>query len=77
MCKNLDMVVGTRLASTGDGLFRPGHRLGNVLLSRFVSLLFGKPFRDILSGYRVFSRRFVRSFPALSAGFEIEYTAPH
>jgi glycosyltransferase involved in cell wall biosynthesis len=70
--ENLDMVVGTRLDSEGDGLFPPGHRLGNAMLTKFVGLLFGNRFRDILSGYRVFSRRFVKSFPALSSGFEIE-----
>jgi len=70
--ENLDMVVGTRLASQGDALFRAGHRLGNVVLTRFVGFLFGTRFRDMLSGYRVFSRRFVKSFPALSTGFEIE-----
>jgi glycosyltransferase involved in cell wall biosynthesis len=69
---NLDMVVGTRLDSEGAGLFRRGHRLGNVMLTRFVGLLFGEQFRDMLSGYRVFSRRFAKSFPALSTGFEIE-----
>ena len=70
--ENLDMVVGTRLDSEGHALFRPGHRFGNVALTRFVGLLFGKGFRDMLSGYRIFSRRFVKSFPALSRGFEIE-----
>ena len=69
---NLDMVVGTRLESHGDDLFRRGHRLGNRMVTGFVGWLFGKPFRDILSGYRAFSRRFVKSFPALSSGFEIE-----
>ena len=70
--ENLDMVVGTRLDSLGAGLFPAGHRLGNAVFTTFVGLLFGQGFRDILSGYRVFSRRFVKSFPALSAGFEIE-----
>jgi hypothetical protein len=51
---------------------RPGHRTGNWLLTRFVTLLFGRAFTDTLSGYRVFSRRFVKSFPVLSGGFEIE-----
>jgi glycosyltransferase involved in cell wall biosynthesis len=70
--ENLDMVVGTRLNSKGDGLFRAGHRLGNGMLTAFVGVLFGRRFRDILSGYRVFSKRFVKSFPGLSTGFEIE-----
>jgi hypothetical protein len=52
--------------------YRAGHRLGNVLISGAVAQIFGNRFRDILSGYRVFSRRFVKSFPALAAGFEIE-----
>lgn len=71
--EKLDMVVGTR---TDDGAnpetYRRGHRSGNVIFTRGVSALFGKTFSDILSGYRVFSRRFVKSFPALSSGFEIE-----
>jgi glycosyltransferase involved in cell wall biosynthesis len=70
--ENLDMVVGTRLDSKGEHIFRPGHRFGNIVLTRFVRLLFGKGFTDVLSGYRVFSRRFAKSFPALSTGFEIE-----
>ncbi len=69
---NLDMIVGTRLQSHGTDLFRRGHRLGNLIVTGFVGWLFGKRFRDILSGYRAFSRRFVKSFPALSSGFEIE-----
>ncbi|MCZ6847527.1 MAG: glycosyltransferase, partial [Alphaproteobacteria bacterium] len=68
----LDMVVGTRLGSHGDGLFRGGHRLGNRALSWLAGRLFHRRLADVLSGYRVFSRRFVKSFPALSAGFEIE-----
>lgn len=67
----LDMVVGLRVDEV-QAAFRPGHRLGNRLLTGFISSVFGQQFRDILSGYRVFSRRFVKSFPALSDGFEIE-----
>ena len=69
--KRLDMVVARR---TGQEqlAFRPGHRLGNRLLSATTGFLFGQQLTDILSGYRVFSRRFVKSFPALSHGFEIE-----
>ena len=55
-----------------SGVYRPGHRAGNVLLSGMVRVIFGDQVRDLLSGYRVLSRRFVKSFPALSAGFEIE-----
>src|SRR5512133_278219 len=67
----LDMVVGCR-AETGQDVFRRGHRCGNALLSLSVGFLFRQRVTDMLSGYRVFSRRFVKSFPVLSAGFEIE-----
>lgn len=67
----LDMVVGLRVDQV-EAAYRPGHRLGNRLLTGFLSAVFGQQFRDILSGYRVFSRRFVKSFPVLSDGFEIE-----
>ena len=70
--ENLDMVVGTRLHSEEEGAFRQGHQMGNSLLTGFVAWLFGDRFQDMLSGYRVFSRRFVKSFPALSQGFETE-----
>lgn len=69
--KHLDMVVGTRVA-VDDTAYRKGHRLGNRLLTTAVSHLFGNRFTDMLSGYRVFSRRFVKSFPAMSNGFETE-----
>ena len=69
---NLDMVVGTRLHSEEVGAFRHGHQFGNRMLTGFVAWLFGDRFHDMLSGYRVFSRRFVKSFPALSQGFETE-----
>jgi glycosyltransferase involved in cell wall biosynthesis len=67
----LDMVVAARVDREHTA-YRPGHRTGNWLLTRFVTILFGRAFSDILSGYRVFSRRFVKSFPVLSGGFEIE-----
>ncbi len=67
----LDMVVGAR-ASEVEAAYRRGHRFGNRLLNALLASLFGRTFTDILSGYRVFSRRFVKSFPGLSAGFEIE-----
>jgi glycosyltransferase involved in cell wall biosynthesis len=67
----LDMVVAARV-DREEAAYRPGHRLGNRLFSTFVDLVFDATFTDILSGYRVFSRRFVKSFPALSRGFEIE-----
>lgn len=67
-----DMVVGTRLESHGDGAFRRFHGIGNRLVRACIGMLFGYPVRDVLSGYRVFSRRFVKSMPVLSRGFEIE-----
>ncbi len=66
-----DMVVAARV-DREDAAYRRGHRTGNWLLTSFVATVFGKTFTDILSGYRVFSRRFVKSFPVLSGGFEIE-----
>jgi glycosyltransferase involved in cell wall biosynthesis len=68
--QNVDMVVGARLGSSDA--FRRGHRFGNSLFNRLVAHLFGEGFTDILSGYRVMSRRFAKSFPAASAGFEVE-----
>jgi len=67
----LDMVVGARKSEV-EAAYRPGHRLGNRLLTGLLRQLFGRSFTDILSGYRVFSRRFAKSFPVLSEGFEIE-----
>jgi glycosyltransferase involved in cell wall biosynthesis len=67
----LDMVNCAR-APIGDGVFRLGHSFGNRLLTGLVARVFGNRLRDMLSGYRVMSRRFVKSFPALSTGFEIE-----
>ncbi|GAB2178038.1 glycosyltransferase family 2 protein [Dongia sp. agr-C8] len=71
LAEELDMVVGARKDTAAEA-YRPGHRLGNRVLTEFVARIFGRAFNDILSGYRVFSRRFVKSFPALSIGFEIE-----
>jgi glycosyltransferase involved in cell wall biosynthesis len=67
----LDMVVGTRRHERKDA-YRGGHVVGNKLFTGLLAGLFGRSFSDIFSGYRVFSRRFVKSFPVLSAGFEIE-----
>jgi len=67
----LDMVVGNRV-DREEAAYRAGHRTGNWLLTSFVTQVFGPTFNDMLSGYRVFSRRFVKSFPVLSGGFEIE-----
>lgn len=69
---HLDMVVGARQDAGTEKQYRLGHRLGNQFFSNAVSFLFGYGFSDMLSGYRVFSRRFVKTFPALSNGFEIE-----
>jgi len=69
--QHLDMVVGARVGSE-RAAYPAGHVLGNRALSAIVAALFGKRFGDVLSGYRVLSRRFVKSFPALSQGFEIE-----
>lgn len=70
--ENLDMMVGSRLQSKEDAAFRAGHHFGNRMLTGTVARIFGNRFADMLSGYRVFSRRFVKSFPALSRGFETE-----
>jgi glycosyltransferase involved in cell wall biosynthesis len=69
--EHLDMVVGLRVDQS-VAAYRPGHRAGNWMLTSFLASVFGEAFKDILSGYRVFSRRFVKSFPVLSDGFEIE-----
>ena len=68
--QELDMLVSARDAD--ESAHRPGHRAGNLLFNRLAGFLFGGEFTDIFSGYRVFSRRFVKSFPAVSRGFEIE-----
>lgn len=69
--ERLDMVIGAR-RETHVQAYRPVHRFGNRFFSRLVSRLFGQNVDDLLSGYRVLSRRFIKSFPALSQGFEIE-----
>src|SRR5690242_15537535 len=69
--ENLDMLVGKRI-ETHEAAYRAGHRLGNRVLTGLVGALFGSPIEDMLSGYRVFSRRFVKSFPSSSREFEIE-----
>ncbi len=68
---SLDMVTGTRITEI-QAAYRRGHRFGNVMLTGIVAAIFGNRITDMLSGYRVFSRRFVKSFPALSSGFETE-----
>jgi glycosyltransferase involved in cell wall biosynthesis len=67
----LDMVNGARVTEI-EAAYRRGHRFGNAMLTGIVAQIFGKRVTDMLSGYRVFSRRFVKSFPALAAGFETE-----
>ncbi len=69
--QQLDMVNGARRDQV-EAAYRPGHRFGNAMLTYLVGTVFGRDITDMLSGYRVFSRRFVKSFPALSAGFETE-----
>ena len=71
LAEQLDMVVGTRRHEEKDA-YRRGHALGNRAFTGLLAGLFGRSFSDIFSGYRVFSRRFVKSFPVLSSGFEIE-----
>ena len=71
LAQSLDMVTGVRV-TTEDAAYRPGHRLGNVVLTGLVGSIFGRGVSDMLSGYRAFSRRFVKSFPALASGFETE-----
>lgn len=71
LAERLDMVNGTRITEI-EAAYRPGHRLGNLVLTGIVRVIFGDRIKDMLSGYRVFSRRFVKSFPALSGGFETE-----
>jgi len=71
LAEQLDMVVGTRVHEVKDA-YRGGHVLGNRVFTGLLASLFGRSFNDIFSGYRVFSRRFVKSFPVLSSGFEIE-----
>lgn len=71
LSEGADMVVGCRRHEVEEA-YRRGHQFGNTMLTGFVARLFGRSFTDILSGYRVFSRRFVKSFPALSTGFETE-----
>ncbi|MBY4949738.1 glycosyltransferase family 2 protein [Cupriavidus respiraculi] len=75
VAEGLDMVVGTRASEKAEEegqAYRFGHRFGNRMLTRCVSMLFRNTFTDMLSGYRVFSRRYAKSFPGHSAGFEIE-----
>lgn len=67
-----DHVLGTRTEGADTSAYRPGHAAGNAAFNRLITALFGEPVTDMLSGYRVFSRRFVKSFPALSREFEIE-----
>jgi hypothetical protein len=71
VARELDMVCGARVASA-EAAYRPGHRFGNRMLTGLVREIFGRRFGDMLTGYRAFSRRFVKSFPAASQGFEVE-----
>lgn len=69
--EGLDLVNGVRIAGSQTA-YRPGHKLGNQVLSGLVRFIFGRGATDMLSGYRVFSKRFVKTFPMMSRGFEIE-----
>jgi glycosyltransferase involved in cell wall biosynthesis len=69
--ENLDLVNAKRIHEDHEA-YRPGHQFGNTLLTSLVASIFGKRFEDMLSGYKIFSRRYAKSFPALSSGFEIE-----
>lgn len=69
--QNLDMLNISRLANCPN-IYRKGHKFGNALFTKIAQMLFGNTFKDLLSGYRIFSRAFVKSFPATSKGFEIE-----
>ena len=71
LSEHLDMVNAARVTQV-EAAYRPGHRFGNLMLTSLVTFVFGRRTADMLSGYRVFSRRFVKSFPTLVAGFEIE-----
>lgn len=71
LANSLDMVNAARVP-TSTGVYRRGHKFGNALLTKVVATVFGGRITDMLSGYRAFSRRFVKSFPAVSSGFEIE-----
>jgi glycosyltransferase involved in cell wall biosynthesis len=71
IAEKLDMINGRRISDI-QAAYRPGHRLGNRLLTGIVQYIFGDPIQDMLSGYRVFSRRFVKSFPTVAEGFGIE-----
>ena len=73
--ERLDMVVGSRV-DRERAAYRAGHRTGNWLLTAFVALVFGSTFNDMLSGYRIFSRRFVKSLPLMSSGFEMRPNSP-
>ena len=71
LAEKLDMVNGRRVSDIKEA-YRPGHRMGNQLLTGIVRYIFGDPIHDMLSGYRIFSRRFVKSFPTVAEGFGIE-----
>lgn len=70
--RHADMVVGTRMASYAESAFRRFHVFGNRMVAKLISLLFGVKVTDVLSGYRAFSREFVKTVPLVSSGFEIE-----
>ncbi len=69
--EKLDMINGQRITNI-EAAYRPGHKLGNQVLTGMVRVMFGDPIHDMLSGYRILSRRFVKSFPIIAEGFGIE-----
>ena len=71
IAEKLDMINGRRISDI-EAAYRPGHRMGNLLLTGIVQYIFGDPIQDMLSGYRIMSRRFVKSFPTIAEGFGIE-----
>jgi len=71
LADQLDMINGRRISDI-QAAYRPGHRFGNRLLTGIVQYIFGDPIQDMLSGYRILSRRFVKSFPTIAEGFGIE-----
>ena len=70
--EQIDMVVGARAPTEDPAAYRRGHRFGNRMITATVAYIFGDTFQDMLSGYRVFSKRFIKSFPAMALGFETE-----
>ncbi|MCG3142035.1 MAG: hypothetical protein HDKAJFGB_03400 [Anaerolineae bacterium] len=69
---NIDMLMGSRIESYGESQSRRGHEMGNRLITWLVGVLFKRRFKDVLTGYRMMSRRFVKTAPVMADGFEVE-----